>query len=337
MTILVSPDVQPTQQGSLNRRKALTLTVGVGAGLALASGAGLAQSFPSKPIRILVGFAAGGSSDVAARMIARRLEKQIGQPVVVLNQPGNNGAIAANSVARSDPDGHTLYLGNISLLSPAMTKVGSVVVGKDLIPIGGVQLGPWFLFVRSNLPVKTVEEFVAYAKANPGTLNYGGASAVNILIAEVFKNHMGFKSLNVPYKGTTPVIAAMLGGEIDFTTDILPAYRGQIAANKIRPLLYFGDKRSTFFPDVPASKEIGFSEFAGTRTAMWGPGAMPKAIADRLSQELFDALSSAELSAEFRAGGSEPLPLQAADMGAAAARETQFWSEAARLTNFKPD
>jgi tripartite-type tricarboxylate transporter receptor subunit TctC len=297
-----------------------------------------AQSYPTKPIRFLVGFPPGGSTDLAARFVGRYIEKSVGQPVLVENRPGNSGAIAATAVSKAEADGYTLFFGSVTIAAPFFVKNGPVVGGKDLSPISSVTNSPFFLFVRPELPAQNLQQLIAYGKANPGKLNFGAASSSNTLAAEVFRSRTGLTFTNVAYKGAGPVATALAANEVDFTIDALPAYRALIQAGKVRPLFFTGIKRSPFAPSVPTAEEMGLPRFEiSFRLSLWAPPATPRAIRDQLSSLVVAAVKDPEIAEQFAKAGAEGVGSSPDEMMRAYEEEYKFWQEAARLANFQPE
>ncbi len=301
-----------------------------------ASSPAVAQSFPARPIRFLVGFAPGGSTDIFARLVGRSVEKSVGQPVVIENRPGAGGSIAANAVAKAEPDGYTYFFGSVTIIAPFFIKNGAVVGGKDLVPVSNVSVSPWAMFVKADLPVRTLPELIAYAKANPGKLNFGSPSSSNDLAMEVLKVKTGITYANIAYKGAGPVSTALLAGEIDMSLDSLPAYMPYLQAGKIRAL-FIAPARTAQMPSLPTAGEVGIPNFdVALPLTVWAPMGTPANVVQRMSNEVRTAVAGPEVIEQMRMAGAEPLGSTPDDLMKAYNAEIRFWSEAARLAKYEP-
>ncbi|QET01251.1 tripartite tricarboxylate transporter substrate binding protein [Cupriavidus pauculus] len=264
----------------------------VAASLLLAAGAAHAQdgTYPSRPITLVVSAAAGGTTDIAARMISEPLSKALGQPVVVDNRPGGNGGIAASVVQRSKADGYTLLLqySGFHVITPLLTKASWDPV-KDFMPVANVLSAPQVLVVRPSLPVKSLKELVAYAKANPNKLNYAssGNGSLQHVSTELLNQMAGIQITHVPYKGTGPAMTDLLGGSVDLTITTPPPLMGHIAAGKLRPLVVTSKERLPSLKDVPSAPEAGYPDLdVSSWFAMYAPAGTPKPVIDKLTGEI---------------------------------------------------
>ncbi len=276
-----------------------------------------AQQWPSKPIRIVVNFPPGGAADQIARAVAPPLGEALGQPVVIENRPGANGNIGAEAVAKSPPDGYTLLMssgGAFSVNPHLYTKLPFDPL-KDLEPIAAAARILVFLVVKPELPAKTVEEFVALARANPGKLSYGspGSGSSPHIAGEMFKRAAKIDVVHVPYKGAAPALTDLLGGQLDFMFD--PGIGlGQVRAGKLRLLAVGSPKRSPLFPDVPTVAEAGIVGFdADSWFGFYAPAGLPPDIAVRLNRELNRALQTQAVRDRITAIGGEPVAMSAAE------------------------
>jgi tripartite-type tricarboxylate transporter receptor subunit TctC len=301
------------------------------AGIAVA-GTVAGQSYPNKPIRVLVGYTAGGIIDVNARLVGAQMEKRLGQPFLIENRPGAEGTIAANAVVSAAPDGYTLMFGGGSGIHPMFAPSGGVVVGKDLAPISAVLSGGWFGMVRADLPVQSLQDLIAYSKANPGRLNSGTTSANSDLVMQVLKARTGLSYTSVPYKGVAPVTTAMLAGEVDITTTSIPTFLPHIRSGKIRVLFSTGP--TTIVTNVPTLAQLGIPNFEGANFYLgyWAPVGTPKDIVQKLSSDATVVARLPQIAEQFRAGGSEPLGTTPEEQLRLAEEEHRFWGEALRLT-----
>jgi len=253
----------------------------------------------TKPISLVIPFSPGGSTDPVGRIIAPPLGKELGQPVVVENKPGAAGAIGAAHVARAAPDGHTILLNTgVVAVHPNTLKNPGYDVRTDLIPVTQLAAGPYTLIVNPQLPVKTIQELVAYGKANPDKLFYGtsGTGGSLHLLTEFFKQETGLKMVHVPYKGNGPVVAALVGGDIQLAFDTIPGSRALASDGRVRILAVTSLQRNTLLPDVPTMDESGFPGFeAETWTGIFLPKGTDPAIVKRYNDALVKVLQIKEV------------------------------------------
>ena len=270
----------------------------------------LAQAWPAKPIRLVVNFAAGGLTDVAARAIATPLAEALGQPVIVENRVGAGGNIGMEGVARSAPDGYTLLHTSDGpiVINPHLFKLG-IDVAKDLQPVALTGRSAIFFIVRPGLPARNLAEFIAYARANPGKLNYGSAGngTLQHIAAEMLNRVAKIDTTHVPYKGSQQVLVDLMGGLVDFTFDVGAAI-AQIKAEKVRLIGVPGSTRSPIFPDTPTMAEGGTHLDIVLHFGVYAPAGTPSEIVARLNREIGRAAQSAEARAAYAAFGAEPVP-----------------------------
>ena len=270
-------------------RKQFTTLALAAAALACAGGAA-AQAYPSKPVTMVVPTAAGGTTDLSARMVAQALGPVLGQSVVVDNKGGGNGAIAASIVKRAEPDGYTLLMqySGYHVISPHLTKAPQWDL-KDFQPIANVISAPQIIVVRDGLPVKTLPELIAYAKANPGKLNYAssGNGSLQHVTGAMLEQQGGIKMVHVPYKGTGPALQDLLGGQVDLTFGTAPPFMPHIQAGKLRVLAVTGKERLPSLPNAPTTAEAGYPGVNATSWfALFAPASVPKPIIDKLAADL---------------------------------------------------
>ena len=314
------------------RRRSLLLTP---AALAV-SPFGLAQTnaWPSRPVRMMIGYPAGGSTDVAGRLLAEPLGARLGQAVVVDNRGGAGGTIAAGSVVRAESDGYTLLLAaspEVSIAPIAMRAMPYDPV-KDLQPITLVGQVPFFLVVNPALPVKTLEEFIAYAKAHPGELNYSsfGKNTSNHLAGELFKSLTGIKTVHVPYKGSGPSIVDLIAGQVQYTFDTPPAVLAHVRSGKLRALAVAAPSRLAGAPDVPTFAEAGLPAFTGgTWFGLFAPAKTPCAIIDRVNADTVAVLKTPEFVKTFAEKGIMASPQTPEEFGRFVQAEVTKWRELA--------
>ncbi|MGO4327368.1 tripartite tricarboxylate transporter substrate binding protein [Cupriavidus sp. 2TAF22] len=279
--------------------------------LALAAGTALAQTYPTKPIRLVVPFPPGGTTDVLARAVGQRLTQALGQPVVIENRPGAGATIGADAVAKSPADGYTLLMGAVHhTIAPNVYKKLSYDFQKDLTPISVVAIVPNVLVVSPGFPARNVQELVAYAKANPGKLTYAsnGNGTAHHLIGEQFKAQTGTSIVHVPYKGSAPAITDLMGGQVSMMFDTMSSALPYIKAGKLKPLAVATARRSSALPDVPTLAEAGLPGFD---IASWfgilAPAGTPPEIVNRLSAEIIKALARPDVRQQLAAIGAEPV------------------------------
>jgi tripartite-type tricarboxylate transporter receptor subunit TctC len=294
------------------------------------TGRGSAQSFPDRPIHIVVPFPAGGSNDVVARFLGVKLSEICGQSVIVDNRAGAGGNIGAEFVARSAPDGYTLLLtapGPLAVnqwLYPHLTFNPAV----DFTPVALIASVQIVLTVNPNVKAKSVTELVALAKAAPGTLNFGssGYGSTNHLAGELFKNLAGINIVHVPYRGAAPAMNDLVGGQIPILFDNMPAVRTQALAGTLRALAVAGRTRSPLFPELPTMGEAGVAGFeASSWFGLVGPAGMPAAVTKTLTDAVTKALSDPDMVRKLADVGAEAGSLSGSEFGAFLRAETEKW------------
>ena len=262
----------------------------------LLAGAAAAQDYPVRQIRLIVPFAAGGPTDLVARVLGEAMSQDLKQPFVVENRPGANGNVATEAVAKSDPDGYTLlYNSSHVAISPAIYARLGFDARKDLAPICLTATLPLVLVAGPDLPVKTAREFVDYAKARPGQLSYGSGGVGNVthLAAALFNRQNGMAAVHVPFRGTAPALAAASGGHVQYTIDAVNSAQSLTNGGQVRGLLVFGPQRSPVIPDVPTIEEAGLGKLEiGAWQGLIAPGGTPKPIIDKLNAAALKALAS---------------------------------------------
>ena len=301
------------------------LTLALVATLALATPAAFAQAFPSKPVKLIVNFPPGGAADVIGRALATQLAEQLKQQVVVENRPGANGNIGADAVAKSPADGYTLLMssGGAMTVNPFLYTRMPFDAEKDLVPVASVARVLVFLVTHPSLPVASMAELVAYAKANPGKLSYGspGTGSSPHLAAEMFRRQVQFEATHVPYKGAAPALTDLLAGQLQFMFDPGPGLR-HVKDGKLRLLAVGSPRRSSQVPDTPTLAELGVTGFdADTTFGIYAPGGTPAALVGQLHEEINKAIASARVQEVVKSIGGEPAAQSRADFIAAQNRD----------------
>ena len=298
---------------------------------ALVMGGAQAQSFPSKTIRIVVPFGAGGVADLTARTVGQKLSESLGQPVVIDNKPGAGGVAAGDAVAKAEPDGHTLLLmSNGTAVSTGLFKSLPFDAMRDFAPISTLATFDIAILVPADSKFKTLGELLAFAKANPGKLNLGSINigSTQNLAAELFKSTSGTDMQVVPYNGTPALITALRGGQLDVGVEILGPVLPQVTANALRVLAVTGEKRAAVLPDVPTAKETGLPSFvASSWNGLAAPAKTPKDVIARLNKDIALALNNPEIKKKLHELNVEALPGTPEQAAALLASETKRWGD----------
>jgi tripartite-type tricarboxylate transporter receptor subunit TctC len=312
----------------------LALVVGL-----VAAGSAVAQSYPTRPIKLIVPFPAGGPPDVIARIVADAMSTRLGQTVVVDNRPGAGATIGTRSVATAEPDGHTLLFASTTSLSigPALFKNLDYDPVKSFAPVAGISVGPMVVVVHPSVPAKTVPELVAHAKANPGKLNYGAGVASPPHIAwGLFTAVTGTDILYVPYRGMAPAMNDLVSGQIQMMIDGTGPLLPHIQAGTIRALAVTGKTRSPDFPHLPTMIESGYPEYVLTFwTGIVAPAGTPQAIVAKLNSVINDALGSAALKDGLARFNVEANIASPQEFSAMLAQEAEKWGAIVKAAGIK--
>jgi tripartite-type tricarboxylate transporter receptor subunit TctC len=322
----------------VTRRQVLYLAAG---SAALASMAGItrAQAYPTRPVRVLVGFVAGGNFDIVARLIGQWLSEQFHQPVIVENRPGASSNLATEAVVRAPADGYTLLLGGaVNAVNATLYENLGFNFIRDLAPVAGVVRFPNVMTVNASSPAKTVPEFIAYAKANPGKVNQGssGNGTTQHLAGALFKSMTGVDFLHVPYKGAPQAITDLLNGQVQVLFEPLPASIQHIKSGKLRALAVTTAARSEALPEVPTVSEFVPGYEASGWNGVCAPRNTPVEIIGKLDNAINAGLADPKLKARLADLGATPLAGSSADFGKLIAEETEKWGKVIRAGNIKP-
>jgi tripartite-type tricarboxylate transporter receptor subunit TctC len=297
-----------------------------------------AQEFPTRPLRLVLGFAPGGGSDLIGRMIAGQLTEQIGKQVIVENRPGAGGTVAAEAVSKAAPDGYTLFLATIAnALHPHVYKLNYDPI-KGFAPVSLLARGGYVLAINPGLPATTVKEFIAYAKANPGKVHMGnsGAGSFVHLTSVLFSMMAGADIVHVSYKGSGPAIIEVLGGHAQGVISAPGQLAGHIKSGKLRGIGVTDAKRVPSLPDIPTIAEAGVPGYeAANWWAIVATGGTPKPIVDKLHKEISAVLDSPKAKEQFAKEGAEVAPLAPDALGKFMAAEIEKWGKVVRAAKIK--
>jgi len=300
-----------------------------------------AQTYPTKPIRMLVGFAPGGAADILGRITAQGLSEALGEQVIVDNRGGAGGLIATEIVARAAPDGYTLlFTSPPHAINAALYRKAKYDPVKDFDPVIQVVATALILTVHPSSPFKSVREMITYAKANPAKLSYGsgGSGATGHLAMELLKSVTGVDIVHIPYKGTGPVITDLIGGQIQMTIGSAAPTLPQVRAGKLRALAVTSKSRSAVLPDIPTIAESGVPAYEVTQWfGILTPTGTPKPVVDRVNQSMQQALQKREVRERFLGSSAEPVGGSADALRAVIAQEVQKWPKLVRALDLKAD
>jgi tripartite-type tricarboxylate transporter receptor subunit TctC len=321
------------------RRQFLRLAAGAAA-LPLATRTALAQAFPSRPVHLIVGFAPGGGNDIVARLLGQWLSERLGQAFVIENRPGGASNIATDMVVRAAPDGYTLLLiSSNNATNAALYHDLKFNFVRDIVPVASISRNSLVLAVNASLPVKTVPEFIAYAKANPGKVNVGsaGTGGIGHLTGEMFKMMTGIDMVHVPFRGNGPALTALLGGQVEALFPSLASSLEFVAAGKLRALAVTSATRSQALPDLPTVAESVPGFEASTWYGVGAPKGTPPDAIDKLNKAIGAALADPKIASRFAELGDIATPMAPADFGNYIAAETEKWGKVVTFANVKAD
>jgi tripartite-type tricarboxylate transporter receptor subunit TctC len=322
------------------QRRTFLQTGVAAAGLVVVSRVAAALDYPARPVHVLVGFPPGGAADIFARLITPRLSTALGQTFLVENRPGAGGDIAATALVQATPDGYTLLIASVAnSINATLHPNPKFRFPADMTPIAGISLVPLVMAVNPAVPAKTVPEFIAYAKSNPGKLSMAspGIGTAGQVAGELFKMMTGINMVHVPYHGGAPALTDLLGGRVQVEFGPLPDAIGYIRAGKLRALAVTTAGRSQALPNVPAVNDFvpGYEA-----SAWWGMGApknTPAPIAETLNKQVNAALTDATIKDRFAKLGGNPMPGSAAEFGQYIAADTAKWAKVVKFASIKPE
>lgn len=299
------------------------------------------QSYPARPVRVMLPYPPGGPTDVLVRIVAAKLSEAFGQNFTVDNKAGASGMIGSAEVARATPDGYTL-LGNASIhvINPSLYPKAAFDAIADFTPITQLASVPLVLVVNNDLPVKTIRELIVYGKANPARLNFAssGNAAAQHLAGESFKIATGVPMQHVPYKGSTPALTDLMGGQVQLMFDSMPSATPFVKSGKLRALAVSSSKRSPAFPELPTMAEAGVPGFdISTWYGLWAPKATPKDIVERVAAEVAKILKSSEVRDRYAALGAEPIGSSPEEFAAYCRSELLKWGKIVKESGAKAD
>ena len=318
--------------------KLFAAIAGMAATLSLC-GAAHAQPYPTKPVRILVGFTSGGATDLAARFLAQKLSETLGQPVVVENRPGAGSMLAPEVVVRSPADGYTLLVSNVGIAMPSMFKKLPFDVRRDLTPVSLIGYGQVALFAHPSLPAKSVKEIVALAKRKPGQLNYGsaGTGAFTHLAMALFESMANISMVHVPYKGSSQAVIGVTTGEVDLAFSSPAAAIGLVKQGRLRFIAVSGSTHSSLAPEVPTMAEAGIKGYEATSWyGLLAPAATPRAAIAKLAEDSAKALTAADLKERLLAQAVDPAKGGVEEFAKLLAAEIPKWEKVITAAKIPP-
>ena len=328
----------------MNRSKLSAVTLGLALGLVLMAGAGgaAAQTFPAKPVRIIVPQTPGGASDLLARVVGQKLSERWGQPVVVENRAGAGGNVGTDYVAKSPADGYTLLMSYVGTqaINGSVYKSLTYEPFKDFAPVATLATVPFALVVNQSFAAKSAGELIAFARTHPGQVNFGSAGngSLNHLLGEMVNMNQGVKLVHVPYKGAAGALTDTISGQIQMTFSSLPSVAGHIRSDKLRALAVTGVRRSATFPNVPTFTEAGVP---GLELSPWfgllAPAGTPEAVVRKINADVAELLRDKDVLERFAGAGAEPYVTQPEQFGRILQDDIQKWSQVVKASGARID
>jgi tripartite-type tricarboxylate transporter receptor subunit TctC len=308
--------------------------------LVAASGA-WAQSYPSRPVKIVVPYGVGGSADLYARYLGAKLSESMGQPVVVENRPGAGSIVGTDAVAKSDPDGYTLLMmSNTHTVNETLVAKKPFELMRDLAPITGVSYSDLLMVIHPSVPANNLKEFIAYAKANPGKLNYAssGNGTPYHMAGELFKAMAGVDIVHIPHKGSDQARAAVLGGQVQMMFDAVPTMAASAAAGKVKALATTGSKRSAVTPNIPTVAEAGVPGYeAGIWLGLMAPAKTPRPVLERINAEVNKIINSPETKETWAKQGTIAMGMSIDQFDKFLREEIVKWAKVVKVSGAKVD
>jgi tripartite-type tricarboxylate transporter receptor subunit TctC len=323
----------------LLRREFLRLASGAAA-LPAVSRIAWAQAYPTRPVRIIVGFGSGSAFDILARLIGQWLSEQLGQPFVIENRGGAGGNLGTEAVVRAPADGYTLLLcGSPDTINATLYDKLNFNFIRDIAPVAGIARGPNVLVVHPSFPAKTVPEFIAHAKANPGKVSFAsaGIGSVSHVSGELFKAMAGVNMVHVPYRSMAPALTDLIGGQVQAIFSTMPPSIENVRAGKLRALAVTSAARSEALPGLPTIGDFLPGYEATMVTGLGAPKNIPAEITERLKKEITAALADPGMKARLAELGNEPMPMTPVGFGRFITDETEKWAKVIRAANIKPE
>jgi len=299
-----------------------------------------AQAYPSKTVRLVIGFPPGGGTDIAARLVAPKLTEALGQSVIVDNRPGASTNIAIEHVVKSVPDGHTLLLGTPPVLvNQFLFKKLPFDTQRDLAPVSMFSVSPNLMVVHSSVPVKSVQEFVALARARPGQLTYSssGSGTTQHLTGELFNLRAKVQTMHIPYKGTSPSLTALIGGEVGLSYANIPVLLPHIKSGRLRPIANTGTKRTPLMPEIPTMRESGVDLEMAAWYGLFVPAATPRPIIDRLAAAMVKLTHAPDMKQRLQDLGADPVGSTPEEFDKQLRSEVTMWAEAVKISGARAD
>jgi tripartite-type tricarboxylate transporter receptor subunit TctC len=329
----------PERRGKLARHFLSLLVLGLALALALDAAA---QTYPTKPIRLIVPFPPGGSADILARAIGQKAGEGLGQSLVIENRPGAGTAIGAEALAKSPPDGYAIMIGTVSshAINPAVNPKLPFDPVKDFTPVSLVASIPFAMVVHPSVPAKTVQEFIALARAKPGTLNYSSAGngTSNHLAGELLKSMARIDIVHIPYKGSAPALNDLIAGQVLLMFDLVLTAAPHVKSGAVRGLAVTGAQRSAVLPELPTVAESGLPYYeVSAWFGIFAPAGVPRPVVERLNAEFVKALRDPDLRQRLASQGAEPLTSTPAEFSAYLRSEIDKWAQVVRAAGMKVD
>ncbi len=303
---------------------------------------GMAQAFPTKPVRIMIGFPAGGPLDQHARLLSDRLQAQLGQPVIIDYKAGAGGTVGAQDVMKAPPDGHTIMLANtgVMVINPALYAKLPYQTLKDFVPVARTAMQPLAFLVNPRLPVYSLPEFIQYAKARPGQINYGSAGngGSSHLVPEMLKSATGIFMVHIPYRGSAPAFTDLMAGQVQFMAESIPQAAQYHKQGKVRALAVTSRERNPALPDVPTAIEAGVKNFEVVGFyGFLAPAGTPKEAVNRLSEAFRAVLAQPDIKGRMLVQGADPAYLGADDFARYLQAEMPRWAEVVKSSGARLD